>query len=77
MAELRYNPLLRDWTMVASHRQQRPLMPTDYCPFCPGSGKVPDDYEVLAYDNDFPALSPNPPAPDDVIRLSLVGSECV
>lgn len=66
MSELRWNPLLGDWTMVASHRQQRPLMPTDWCPFCPGSGRVPDDYDVLAYDNDFPSLSPNPPAPDSV-----------
>ncbi len=66
MAELRYNPLLRDWTMVASNRQNRPQMPKDYCPFCPGSGKVPDDYDVYQYDNDFPALSPTPPHPDDV-----------
>lgn len=66
MAELRYNPLLRDWTMVASHRQNRPQMPKDYCPFCPGSGRVPDDYDVLAYDNDFPALSNQPPEPDPV-----------
>ncbi|MDQ0338648.1 UDPglucose--hexose-1-phosphate uridylyltransferase [Caldalkalibacillus uzonensis] len=66
MAELRYNPLLRDWTMVASHRQHRPHLPKDYCPFCPGSGKVPDHYDVLKYDNDFPALSQIPPEPDDV-----------
>lgn len=66
MAELRYNPLLRDWTMVASNRQKRPNMPKDYCPFCPGSGKVPDGYDVLTYNNDFPALSPTPPHPDDV-----------
>jgi UDPglucose--hexose-1-phosphate uridylyltransferase len=66
LAELRYNPLLNDWTMVASHRQNRPDMPKDYCPFCPGSEKVPDEYDVYRYDNDFPALSPNPPVPDDV-----------
>ncbi len=66
MSELRYNPLLRDWTMVASHRQKRPNMPKDDCPFCPGSGKVPDDYDVYKYDNDFPALSQNPPEPDPV-----------
>lgn len=66
MAELRYNPLLKDWTMVAANRQNRPDMPKDYCPFCPGSGKVPDVYDVYQYDNDFPALSPNPPVPDDV-----------
>ena len=66
MAELRYHPLTRDWVMIASHRQNRPQMPRDWCPFCPGSGKVPDDYDVLKYDNDFPALSTNPPVPDDV-----------
>lgn len=67
MAELRYNPMLDDWTMVASHRQTRPQMPKNWCPFCPGSGKVPDGgYEVLRYLNDFPALSQNPPEPDGV-----------
>ena len=66
MAELRFNPLLRDWVMVASNRQNRPHLPKGYCPFCPGSGKVPDHYEVLMYENDFPALSPNPPEPDPV-----------
>jgi UDPglucose--hexose-1-phosphate uridylyltransferase len=66
MAELRYNPLLRDWTMVASNRQHRPHMPKDTCPFCPGSGRVPDHYDVYKYDNDFPVLTPDPPEPDPV-----------
>ncbi len=43
-----------------------PQMPKDYCPFCPSFGNVPD-YEVLEYDNDFPALSQNPPKPDEGI----------
>ncbi len=66
MAELRWNPMIKDWVMIASNRQNRPQMPKDWCPFCPGSGKVPDDYDVFAYDNDFPALTQNPPKPDDV-----------
>lgn len=66
MAELRWHPLTQDWVMIASHRQARPQMPKDWCPFCPGSGKVPDGYEVYKYDNDFPALSQQPPEPDDV-----------
>jgi len=66
MAELRWNPMTKDWVMIASHRQNRPQMPKDWCPFCPGSGKVPDSYDVLKYDNDFPALSVTPPQPDDV-----------
>ena len=66
MAELRFNPLLGTWTMVASNRQNRPQMPKNWCPFCPGSGKVPDQYDVYKYDNDFPVLSQNPPEPDPV-----------
>jgi UDPglucose--hexose-1-phosphate uridylyltransferase len=66
MAELRKHPLTNDWIMIASHRQNRPQMPKDYCPFCPGSGKVPDHYDVYKYDNDFPALSTTPPNPDPV-----------
>ena len=65
MAELRWNPLINDWVMIASHRQNRPQMPKDYCPFCPEHGNVPQ-YEVMKYDNDFPALSQNPHIPDDV-----------
>ena len=66
MAELRWHPLIKTWVMVASHRQGRPQMPKDWCPFCPGSGKVPDSYDVLKYDNDFPVLSQDPPGPDDI-----------
>ncbi len=66
MAELRWHPLIKDWVMIASHRQNRPQMPRDWCPFCPGSGRVPEDYTVYKYDNDYPALSQDPPVPDDV-----------
>ena len=66
MAELRWHPFTKDWVMIASNRQNRPQMPKDWCPFCPGSGKVPDNYDVYKYDNDFPALSQNPSEPDDV-----------
>ncbi len=64
MSEMRWNPLIKDWVMIASNRQNRPLMPKEWCPFCPGSGKVPDDYEVYKYDNDFPSLSQEPAIPD-------------
>lgn len=76
MAELRWNPLIKDWVMIASHRQNRPQMPKDWCPFCPGSGRVPDDFDVLKYDNDFPALSQAPPAPDDVAAGLYKTADC-
>ncbi len=63
MTELRWNPTLREWVSTASYRQDRPLLPADGCPFCPGSGRVPDDYDVYIYPNDFPAFSIPPPEP--------------
>jgi UDPglucose--hexose-1-phosphate uridylyltransferase len=67
MSELRWNPLLRTWTMVATNRQNRPNLPTHTCPFCPGSDKVPDNYEVFVYPNDFPVLS----TPADIVTDEL------
>lgn len=32
-------------------------MPENWCPFCPGSGQVPDAYDVFLYPNDFAAFS--------------------
>ena len=61
MFELRWNPILEWWVMVSSSRQNRPLLPKNYCPFCPGSGKVPEKYSVMVYPNDYPILSGNPP----------------
>jgi UDPglucose--hexose-1-phosphate uridylyltransferase len=61
LSELRYNPFLKDWVMISANRQSRPNMPKDWCPFCPGSGRVPDTYDVFKYDNDFPVLVQEPP----------------
>ncbi len=63
LPELRWNPLLATWTMVATNRQHRPHLPKDYNPFAPGQGNLPDSYDVLAYDNDFPTLSLHPEIP--------------
>jgi UDPglucose--hexose-1-phosphate uridylyltransferase len=61
-AELRWHPFLRQWVSIAAHRQGRPQLPEDWCPFCPGSGRVPETYDVHLYPNDFPAFSfENPP----------------
>lgn len=42
MAELRYNPLLKDWTMVAASRQNRPHMPKDFVRFA----RVPEKFLI-------------------------------
>jgi UDPglucose--hexose-1-phosphate uridylyltransferase len=49
--------------MVATNRQNRPHLPKNWCPFCPGEGKnVPDNFTVISYLNDFPVLSQTPDA---------------
>lgn len=55
--ELRWHPLLKQWVGVAAIRQDRPQMPANWCPFDPGSGNVPADYDVFLYPNDFPAFN--------------------
>ena len=80
MTELRWNPTVREWVSTASHRQHRPQMPTDWCPFCPGSGRVPDHYDVHIYPNDFSAFSIPPPEPaiagDDFYRVAKPLGKC-
>jgi UDPglucose--hexose-1-phosphate uridylyltransferase len=65
MSELRWHPLLREWVGVAAKRQNRPQMPKDWCPFCPGSGQVPEHYDTWLYPNDFAAFSKDYPPFDD------------
>lgn len=80
MTELRWNPTLLEWVSTASHRQGRPQMPRDWCPFCPGSGRVPEDYDVLIYPNDFPAFTVPPPQPaiegDDFYKVRPSLGKC-
>ncbi len=71
MSELRWNPILREWVVTATHRQNRPLLPTHpsngypaTCPFCVGAEEVPTPYEVLALPNRFPSFQSPPPPPD-------------
>lgn len=61
MSELRWNPVLGEWVATATHRMDRPQMPEGWCPFCPGSGRVPDQYDVHIYPNDFPTFATPPP----------------
>jgi UDPglucose--hexose-1-phosphate uridylyltransferase len=58
MNQLRWHALLQQWVAVSTGRQDRPQMPANWCPFDPGSGQVPDNYDVYLYPNDFPAFSP-------------------
>ncbi len=70
MSELRWNPLLEEWVVTATHRQERTFFPpADYCPLCPTApGHFPTevpapDYEIVVFENKFPTFHREPPAP--------------
>jgi len=73
MAELRWNPILGEWVIVADVRQDRPVLPRDSCPLCPGGLEVPRDYYIVSFENRFPSLERAPKAPsikgDDLYRV--------
>ena len=60
---LRWDAAVEEWIVVAGHRQGRTFLPpTDECPLCPSTDsrqtEVPaDDYDVVVFENRFPALS--------------------
>src|SRR4051812_6009587 len=67
-AELRFDPLTREWVNVVAHRQGRPNLPASDCPFCVGGLEAPDDYDVRWFANRWPALAPG-------AALDLEGAE--
>jgi len=70
MSELRWNPLLGEWLVTATERQERTFLPpADYCPLCPTKPgafetEVPEPtYDVVVFENKFPSLRRDPPTP--------------
>jgi UDPglucose--hexose-1-phosphate uridylyltransferase len=70
VSERRWNPILGEWVITATHRQDRTFLPPrDYCPLCPtrpgGIETEIDhpDFDIVVFDNRFPSLEPDPPPP--------------
>lgn len=70
MSELRWNAQLREWVITATNRQDRTFLPgREACPLCPSrpGGVATEidrpDFEVAAFENRFPSLHRQPPAP--------------
>jgi len=65
MAELRWNPILKQWNIVSDARQDRPVLPEKSCPLCPGVLEVPqEDYYIVSFENRFPSLRKDPRTPN-------------
>src|SRR3989440_1763173 len=64
----RWNPLRREWVLVAASRQARTFLPERAdCPLCPSrpghSSEIPAArFEAAVFENRFPAMVPWPPA---------------
>lgn len=62
LSELRWDPIRGEWVIIATERQERPLLPPGYCPFDPGaSDEIPNDYDLMTIPNKFPSLRRDPP----------------
>jgi UDPglucose--hexose-1-phosphate uridylyltransferase len=64
LPELRFDPLRKEWVAYATERNDRTFLPTDFCPLCPsgtgGASEVPlDTFEVVVFENRFPAFGPD------------------
>ncbi len=81
MPELRFDPLRREWVAFATERNDRTFLPKDFCPLCPsgpgGHSEVPlDTFEVVVFENRFPAFGPDR-VHDRPVRPSSTGCEVV
>ncbi|WP_416382390.1 galactose-1-phosphate uridylyltransferase [Nocardia transvalensis] len=62
-SQTRFDPLLGEWVVIASHRQTRTFLPpADLCPLCPSTAQrateIPEsDYQVVVFENRFPSLA--------------------
>jgi UDPglucose--hexose-1-phosphate uridylyltransferase len=70
VSELRWNPVLEEWVITATHRQDRTFFPPpDYNPLAPTKpGGFPTEipaptYEIVTFENKFPSLRRDPPEP--------------
>lgn len=86
MSELRFNPFLSQWTIIAAHRQDRTYFPpADSCPLCPtvpgeAQTEIPfADYQVAVFENRFPSLTSRPEAaasPGSLLKAAPAHGVC-
>lgn len=77
MSELRWHPLLGEWVITATHRQNRTFLPTaGHCPLCPSQPGgyeteiAAPTYDIVAFENRFPSLQH--PAPEPSVSGSIL-----
>jgi UDPglucose--hexose-1-phosphate uridylyltransferase len=87
MSELRWHPLLQEWVITSTERQDRTFLPPkEYCPLDPqrpggAPTEIPEPtYQVVSFLNRFPSLRPEPPQPavegNDLYRVAPAKGVC-
>jgi UDPglucose--hexose-1-phosphate uridylyltransferase len=61
-SEIRWNPILREWVVITTSRNSRPVMP-QRCPFCSDAPEGAGKWDVKFLPNRFPSLLPECPEP--------------
>jgi UDPglucose--hexose-1-phosphate uridylyltransferase len=82
MPELRFSSLRREWVAYAGERNERTFLPTSFCPLCAsgpgGPSEVPlSHFEVVVFENRFPAFGPDLGADGRPVRPLTTGCEVV
>jgi UDPglucose--hexose-1-phosphate uridylyltransferase len=69
---LRHDPLRDRWVAISPARNTRPQSapsttdPTPACPLCVGGPELPFAYDAAVFENRFPSLLADPPAPPEL-----------
>jgi UDPglucose--hexose-1-phosphate uridylyltransferase len=72
-SEARFDPILAEWVVMASHRQGRTFQPPpDQCPLDPStaerSTEIPaSSYDVVVFENRFPSLATGVPGVEPLV----------
>jgi len=80
VSQIRYDPLVDQWVVIAGHRQARTHLPSVAdCPLCPSSvgnaTEIPDDdYDVVVFENRFPSLAAAPTGTDSAPQPEPTGA---
>ncbi|MFD7080722.1 galactose-1-phosphate uridylyltransferase [Streptomyces sp. NPDC059918] len=69
-SELRWDPTVEEWVVMAAHRKARPTDSAAHCPLCPSmpgaATEIPaHDYDVAVFENRYPALRSADPGTGD------------
>lgn len=88
-SEIRHDPILDEWVVVASHRQTRTFLPpANLCPLCATNEEhateIPaPDYDVVVFENRFPSLAltalevdPSVPVDPDLVERRPARGRC-